>query len=120
MFGEFLGALGSEAADLAGSAIAAFDAALRRHMADEEERVYGDKPGSLAPAPGETHEARQTRELLLEHVQVRELSGMVVRLLTENRDVDGARRLAASLARRWDAHATREEREIFGGVASER
>jgi hypothetical protein len=54
------------------------------------------------------------RELRLEHVQVREVSAMIRRLLEEKNDLEGARRLAPNLARRWDAHTSREERELFG------
>ncbi len=51
-----------------------------------------------------------------EHVQIRELSGMIVRLLAEKNDLEGTRRLAPNLARRWDAHTTREERDVFPGL----
>ena len=115
LFGEFLGALGAADPDLAARAIAEFDARLRRHTADEEARLYPPLDTKrLAAVAGEGDSARRARELLLEHVQVRELSGMILRILTEQRDLDGARRLAGNLARRWDAHTTREEREIFG------
>jgi hypothetical protein len=67
----------------------------------------------LAPPESEAHEARLHRELRLEHVQVREVSAMIRRLLEEKGDLEGARRLAGNLARRWDAHTTREERELF-------
>ena len=120
LFGGFLAALARSDPEDAAAAIAAFDEVLRRHTAEEEDLVYPPLRDSkrLAAVAGEDEGTRRARELLLEHVQVRELSGMVVRLLTERRDIDGARRLAASLARRWDAHTTREEQEIFGGAGS--
>ena len=107
LFGGFLAAVSA-------AAIEAFDEALRRHTELEEERLYPASPSEkLAAADGETEEARRFRELRLEHVQVREVSGMVRRLLTEKRDLEGARRLAGNLARRWDAHTAREEREVL-------
>ena len=38
---------------------------------------------------------------------------MIRRLLEEKGDLEGARRLSGNLARRWDAHTAREERELF-------
>ncbi len=38
---------------------------------------------------------------------------MIRHLLEEKNDLEGARRLAPNLARRWDAHTSREERELF-------
>ncbi len=38
---------------------------------------------------------------------------MIARLLSEKQDLEGARRLAPNLARRWDGHTEREEREVF-------
>jgi hypothetical protein len=68
--------------------------------------------GRLGPVEGEPDADRLFRELRLEHVQVRELSGMIRRLLEERADVAGARGLAASLAKRWDSHTAREERDL--------
>jgi len=114
LFGSFLAAVFAADADGSAAAIEAFDEALRRHTELEEERLYPASPSEkLAAADGETQEARRFRELRLEHVQVREVSGMVRRLLTEKRDLEGARRLAGNLARRWDAHTAREEREVL-------
>ena len=43
-----------------------------------------------SPAEEETDSARLSRELRLEHVQIRELSGMMLRLVDENGDLAGA------------------------------
>lgn len=116
LFGRFLGAATGGDAPAATEAIAAFDEELRRHTALEEERLLTPSPdGSLAAREGETPRERLGRELRLEHVQVRELSAMIRRLLEEKSDVAGALRLAGNLARRWDAHTGREERELFAG-----
>jgi hypothetical protein len=96
--------------------IAEFDDTLRRHTAEEEERLYPPPPARKLVGPDaevdESAEARLSRELRLEHVQIRELSGMMRRLVEESGDLDGARRLFGNLARRWDAHTEREEREL--------
>jgi hypothetical protein len=113
LFGEFLVALDKGDVDATRSAIEEFDGLLRRHTEREEEQLF--TPSSterLSPLEGETDEERLFRELRLEHVQVREVSGMIVRLLSEASDMEGARRLAPNLARRWDAHTSREEREV--------
>ncbi|HEX9302922.1 MAG TPA: hemerythrin domain-containing protein [Thermoanaerobaculia bacterium] len=95
-------------------AIRRFDAALRRHTALEEEHLFPAPPGKkLAATPDESPHERLFRELRLEHVQVRELSAMIVHLLSGGGAPDRARGLAASLARRWDAHTTREEGEAY-------
>jgi hypothetical protein len=110
LFGAFLAAADRETA---ARAIADFDAQLRAHMRLEEEHLFPFAPGGkLVAAPDESDRDRLFRELRLEHVQVRELSGMIVRQLGEKGgDPAAARGLAASLARRWDAHTEREERE---------
>ncbi|HZI67884.1 MAG TPA: hemerythrin domain-containing protein [Thermoanaerobaculia bacterium] len=109
LFGRFLSAATPEAA---ADTIRAFDVALRRHTALEDEHLFSAPPGGkLAPAEGESGRERLFRELALEHVQLRELSGMMARLLSERVDVEGARSLAGNLARRWDAHTAREESE---------
>jgi len=120
LFGRFLSACSGGGAAAAGEAIARFDEALREHTKVEEESLYRLPPGPhpLAPHPGESEEERRTRELLLEHVQIRELSQMILRALTVKQDLAAARALAGNLARRWDAHTTREEREVFGGLKS--
>ena len=115
-FGRFLGAAFAGEATAAREAIEAFDDALRRHTALEEERLYPPAPAPERNA-AEDDTARRLRELRLEHVQVRELSGMIRRLLTEKQDLEAALRLAPNLARRWDAHTAREETEAFGSGA---
>jgi hypothetical protein len=113
LFGDLLRAIETRVAEDAGRAIDEFDEALRSHTRMEEEQVFRPLPETgLAPRPQEDSAARLSRELRLEHVQVRELSGMIRRLLSEKSGMDGARVLAANLARRWDAHTTREEREL--------
>ena len=119
LFGGFLAAVSAADADASAAAIEAFDKALRRHTELEEEQLYPASPSEkLAAAEGEPQEARRFRELRLEHVQVREVSGIIRRLLAEKRDLEGARRLAGNLARRWDAHTTREEREVLRAPSS--
>jgi hypothetical protein len=102
--------------EAASDALLAFDDALRQHTADEEERILPPVavPGhKLLPGEDESEADRLGRELRLEHVQIRELSAMMRRLLEQD-DLAGAERLAANLARRWDAHTAREERELTG------
>jgi hypothetical protein len=114
LLGRFLGAASSGDSGAAREAIAAFDDELGRHTTFEEARVIpGSADHKLAPPVAEAEDARLFRELRLEHVQVRELSAMIRRLMSEKGDLEGARRLAGNLARRWDAHTTREERELF-------
>jgi len=111
LLGRFLGAGDAGAAR---DAIRDFDEALARHTAAEEDAVLAVPAGhKLAPPEAETAGARLHRELRLEHVQVREVAAMIRRLLEEKNDLEGARRLAPNLARRWDAHTTREERDLF-------
>lgn len=115
LFGRFLAAA-AQAGHMAATqgAIQEFDEALRIHTALEEEHLFPSRwEHKLAPPPGEEERERLFRELRLEHVQIREVSGMVARLLFEKQDLEGARRLAPNLARRWDAHTGREEREVF-------
>lgn len=109
LLGRFLGAAHAEAIAAAREAITQFDEELRRHTAFEEENVLPAPAGhKLAPGEAETADAALFRELRLEHVQIRELSGMMRRLAEEG-DLEGARRTFPNLARRWDAHTTREE-----------
>jgi hypothetical protein len=120
LFGRFLGAAGAGDAGSAREAIREFDEALRLHTAAEERSILAlPGPGTgghrLAQPETETAAQRLRRELLLEHVQIRELSAMIRHLLEEKNDLEGARRLAPNLARRWDAHTSREERELFAG-----
>jgi hypothetical protein len=114
LFGRFLAAAAREEAESARSAIEEFDRELRRHTAFEEERLLPKPPGhKLAPPEAEREDELLLRELRLEHVQIREVSGMIVRQLAEKADLAAARALAGNLARRWDAHTAREERELF-------
>jgi hypothetical protein len=109
LLGRFFAAATPEAAD---AAIRSFDDALRRHTALEDEHLFSARRGGkLTPAEGESGRERLFRELALEHVQIREVSGMMARLLGEKGDLAGARALAGNLARRWDAHTAREESE---------
>ncbi|HYX19793.1 MAG TPA: hypothetical protein VFA98_03010 [Thermoanaerobaculia bacterium] len=112
-FGHFLAAATGGDAAAAARAIGEFDGMLRRHTAEEEERLLAAPSSRLVAAENEAPRERLHRELRLEHVQVRELSAMIRRLLDERGDVAGALRLAGNLARRWDAHTAREERELF-------
>jgi hypothetical protein len=110
LLGRFLAAAYAGADAAAREAIAQFDEELRRHMTFEEEHVLAAPTGhKLAPGGGETAEAALSRELRVEHVQIRELSGMMRRLVEEQNDLEGARRLFPNLARRWDAHTVKEE-----------
>jgi hypothetical protein len=114
LFGRFLGAATAADPGAARAAIVAFDDELGRHTAFEEARVIPAPGGhKLAPPTAEEGAARLFRELRLEHVQVREVSAMIRRLLEEKGDLEGARRLAPNLARRWDAHTRREQRDLF-------
>jgi len=119
LLGRFFGAAHAGALEAARDSLRAFDDALRRHTADEEERILPPvavKARKLLPEEEESEPDRLGRELRLEHVQIRELSAMMRRLLEQD-DLAGAERLAANLARRWDAHTAREER-AFSGAAS--
>lgn len=113
LLGRFLVATTAGDEDAAGAALKEFDEILRSHTRREEERLY-EKPAGrkLVPAKDEATEM-PWRELLLEHVQIREVSGMMRRLLEEKRDFAAARALCGNLARRWEAHTIREEREVF-------
>lgn len=115
LFGRFLGAAQAGDARTARETIRDWDEALRRHTAAEEQSILAPPGGhKLAPPETETTVERLHRELRLEHVQIREVSAMIRRLLEEKNDLEGARRLAPNLARRWDAHTSREERDLFG------
>lgn len=116
LFGRFLAAAAHGDAGEARRAIEAFDAELRRHTEFEEDRLLPEPSGhKLAPPRVESGEERLSRELRLEHVQIREVSAMILRQLAEKADLGAARALAGNLARRWDAHTEREERELFRG-----
>lgn len=116
LLGRFFGAAHAGALDAARDSLFAFDDSLRRHTADEEARILPPvaAPGrKLLPGEEESEPERLGRELRLEHVQIRELSAMMRRLLEQD-DLAGAERLAANLARRWDAHTAREEKSLAG------
>lgn len=119
LFGRFLAASSAGDPEQARHAIRAFDESLRRHTAFEEANAIPALEGRRL-VPDEADDAARAlhRELRLEHVQVREVSAMILHLLEEKNDLEGARRLAPNLARRWDAHTTREERELFPGLSS--
>jgi hypothetical protein len=109
LFGRFLASADRETAE---RSIRDFDEALRLHTALEEEHVFPAAPeGKLDARAGESERDRLFRELRIEHVQIRELSGMIVRQLGKGGDPGAALSLAGSLARRWDAHTAREESE---------
>lgn len=111
MLGRFLAAAEARETAAARDALTAFDDALRSHTEEEEEKLLLPAPGGkLVAAEDESESARLSRELRLEHVQIREVSGLMRRLLEEHSDLDGARRLFPNLARRWDAHIAKEER----------
>lgn len=111
LFGRFLASPDRESAL---RAIGEFDAALRAHTRLEEERVFPAPPeGKLTARISESGREQLFRELRLEHVQIRELSGMIVRQLGPEGDPRGVPGLAASLARRWDAHTSKEERDGY-------
>jgi hypothetical protein len=114
LFGQLLAAMNAGDAAAAGAASEAFDETLRSHTRTEEEEIFPPvSEQGLAPSLGEDSSRRLYRELRLEHVQIRELSGMIRRLLSEGARLDEIPGLAGNLARRWDAHTTREEREGF-------
>jgi len=114
LFGRFLAAASAGDPEAALEAIGLFDDELRRHTASEEDSVLPAPEGRRLVPDAEAGDAsRLHRELRLEHVQVRELAAMIRRLLEQKRDLEGARRLAPNLARRWDAHTAREERELL-------
>jgi hypothetical protein len=117
LFERFLGTLSEGDPDAAAAAIGVFDDALRAHTASEG-AALGPRAGRKlsSPGPEEDDGARRSRELLLEHVQIRELSGMLRRMLSERRDLPSVPGVASNLARRWDAHTSREERG-FGSDA---
>ena len=111
LLGRFLQASASGSLTGAVEAIATFDEALRFHTRTEEAMFPESRGEKLVASEGEGAEDILFRELRLEHVQIRELSAMIRRVLGESADVEGARALAASLAKRWEAHTKREESE---------
>jgi hypothetical protein len=117
--GHLLAAASAGDAETSRAAIAELDDALRRHTAEEEERFIPAPAAAarkLAPSETESERERLGRELRLEHVQIRELVGMMRRLIEERGDLAGVRGLFGGLARRWDAHVEREMRELTGAL----
>jgi len=113
--GRVLAAASAGDGDAARDAIVELDDALRRHTAEEEERFIPAPAAAsrkLAPSESETESERLGRELRLEHVQIREIVGMMRRLIEERGDLAGAKALFGGLARRWDAHVESEVREL--------
>jgi hemerythrin HHE cation binding domain-containing protein len=113
--GRVLAAASAGDAEAARAAIAELDDELRRHTREEEERFIPAPAAAsrkLAPFETETEREQLGRELRLEHVQIREIVGMMRRLIEERGDLAGARGLFGGLARRWDAHVEREVREL--------
>ena len=110
LLGRCVSTITSEDLSGAALAIAAFDGELRRHTSLEDEHLF-ERPagGKLAPSPQESDDEVLRRELAVEHVQVRELSGMILRLVSERSDLKAARAMLPNLLRRWDAHTSREE-----------
>jgi Hemerythrin HHE cation binding domain len=113
LLGRFFAAAHAGDGEASREAARDFDEALRRHMAEEEDRILPRASGHrLVAGEEETEPERLGRELRLEHVQIRELSAMLRRELEGRGDLKGAQRLAANLARRWDAHTAREEEAL--------
>ncbi|HEY7368428.1 MAG TPA: hypothetical protein VIA29_00970 [Thermoanaerobaculia bacterium] len=116
--GVFLTALARSDADTAGSSIVDFDAALRRYTEAKERWLYPPRESErLVPAEDETPEQALYRQLALEHVQLRELSGMLCRIIGEKSDIEGARRLVGRLLGRWDGHSGRTMTEALPAAA---
>lgn len=112
LLGRFLAAASAGETAAAREAIGAFDEALRRHTAAEEEEVFHRQSGEkLVPKEEEGDRERLLRELSLEHVQIRELAGILVRLWADPA-VSQGKGLVGNLLSRWDAHTAREEREL--------
>jgi len=121
LLGLALAAFSARDAVRAREAVSAFDEELRTHTAREENHLYARASGrKLLAGPEEPDGDRLRRELSVEHVQIREVSGMILRLLEEKEDPEGARALLPNLLRRWDAHTTREEAQLAGLVPEER
>ena len=81
--GRFLSAASAGALEPSRAAIRAFDEELRRHTAFEEETPPAPAGRKLVPREEEPEEERLVRELRLEHVQIRELSAMMRRLIED-------------------------------------
>jgi hypothetical protein len=110
LLAEFLSSASSGALATAVDAIARFDDAIRVHVYSEE-GLYPPGAGKLVALEGETDGDRLFRELRLEFVQIKELSGMIRRVLGESADLAGALNLGGNLARRWESHVKRSEED---------
>src|SRR6266496_4464888 len=78
LFGRFLAAAAGGNVEEVRRAIEAFDGELRRHTAFEEEHLLPTPAGhKLTPPEAEREDELLLRELRLEHVQIREVSGMI-------------------------------------------
>ncbi|MCA1581015.1 MAG: hemerythrin domain-containing protein [Acidobacteria bacterium] len=110
------GALVGSVDALVGSidAIARLDDAIRVHSGFEE-GLFPAAPEKLVTRAGDTAGDPLFRLLRLEHVQIRELSGMIRCVLGDSGDLAGAFTMAANLASRWEAHVRREEKDWLGG-----
>lgn len=110
LIGALLAAASSGALAASVGAIARLDDAIRVHSGFEE-RLFPAAPEKLVARTGDTADDALFRNLRLEHVQIRELSGMIRRVLGEAGDLPGALTLAGNLASRWETHVRREERD---------
>lgn len=108
LLGAFLSAASAGALADAVASAALLDDAIRVHTSYEES-LFPQADGKLVAREGETAEGERFRLLRLEHVQVRELSGMMRRVIGESGDIAATRTLAANLAARWESHTLREE-----------
>ncbi|MEO8190273.1 MAG: hypothetical protein ABI682_08000, partial [Acidobacteriota bacterium] len=76
-----------------------------------EEGLFPATSGKLVARAEETAREELFRGLRLEHVQIRELSGIIRRVLGESGDPAAVKTLATNLVTRWESHRTREEAE---------
>ncbi|MEP6769105.1 MAG: hemerythrin domain-containing protein [Acidobacteriota bacterium] len=110
---SLLAAISTAAVPSSVAAIVRLDDAIRVHSGFEEV-LFPAAPEKLVARAGDTQADELFRTLRLEHVQIREVSGMIRRTLAESGDLAGALALAANLASRWDSHIRREEKEWLG------
>lgn len=108
LLGAFFAAASTNALVTAVDSAARLDDAIRVHTSFEES-LFPERLRKLVTGEGETADAREFRELRLEHVQIRELCGMLRRVMGKSGDVPAALRLAANLSTRWESHTSREE-----------
>ncbi len=108
-------AISAKALPASVAAIVQLDDAIRVHSGFEED-LFPPAPEKLVARAGDTPADELFRTLRLEHVQIRELSGMIRRTLGESGDLAGALNLSANLASRWEKHLRREEEEWLSGT----